>query len=171
MKNLLLLKINSKNIQKKAKLVQKEIRSVNRIEKSKKYFYYFLGITLPSMYVWYMLKASGLMKKLEIDKKISNKKKQIEESHGVDLKLNDELIKEYENKMGINKAKEKYEEKLKFGNKELNEKKDEDNEQEILEKIEEKEIIREDNNSNPLQVESTVNFDSRLDEISKKHKF
>lgn len=169
------LKLNDKLIKKKALNLQKETLKVNRIQLFKKYFYYGLGITIPCLYFYYLLKSTGMFKKLEVDKKYTNRKKKIEESHGIDTKVNDKKIKEFEDKWAINKAQEEYEERLKFGNKELNKKEEQEEKPEINqeENIQEKVTSPQsstEQSSNPLEVESKVYFDPRLDNLSKNKK-
>jgi hypothetical protein len=185
-------KINDKLIQEKTKEMARKALVVNRIEKGKKYFCYTIGISLASMYIVYLMKASGLMKKLEIDEKYKRRQKQIEEKHNIDINSNDKKIKEFEEKWEINKALNDYEDRLKYGNRELNKKEDVN---EITEaklsssvnnnnnnNIENKtyEVIKEgdyeqlkvyeggsENNQDPTQIGHTVIFDSRLNRRNK----
>jgi hypothetical protein len=62
------------------------------------------------------------MKNLEIDKKYKNHQKKVEEKYNVDMESNDKKLKEFDEKWGINKAMNDYENKIKYGNKELNKK-------------------------------------------------
>jgi hypothetical protein len=168
------MRLNENLIKKKTLLIQKESLKVNRIQLFKKYFYYGVGITIPCLYFYYLLKSTGMFKKLEVDKKYTQRKKKIEESHGIDTKVNDQKIKEFEEKWAINKAQEDYEERLKYGNKELNKREEPELEiklQEISSKTENVinlEQPQTNQSSNPLQVESNIFFDPRLDNINKK---
>lgn len=122
MKKYFSYKIDIKNIEKAQAKVKQNFKTKDRINKGKNYFYYLFGITVASSYIYFLMKASGLFKKLEIDKKYKNYQKSKGESYGVDIELNDKKIKEFTDKWGINYALKDYEEKLKYGNKELNKK-------------------------------------------------
>jgi hypothetical protein len=113
--------INSEKIEKKRKRYTEEISKITKREKRFKYFYYLLGIFFPSLYIYYVAKSSGLFKKLEIDKKLKERAKVIEIKNNIDLAVNDKLIKDFDKKWGINFLIEEYENRIKFGNKELNE--------------------------------------------------
>jgi len=170
-KNLLTNTVNNKIIQKKFDLMKKENIVIGKINKFKKLSYYLLGISVSGLYIVFILNSSGLMKKLQIDKKYHRNKKYKEEIHGIDSELNNEKFKEFDKKWGINHALDKYEENLKFGNKELNKKEKElenfvDNDT-ILEKPVEDQNkyqikLNSSTESNPLEVESNIIFDSRL---------
>jgi len=120
MKKYFSFKINKALIDKKSEIIQKEVKNLKRKEKRWKYLFYFMGFSFVSSYLHYLMKASGLMKSLEIDKKYINRQKKIEEKYNLDMEQNDKKLKQFEEKWAINKALEEYENKLKYGNKELN---------------------------------------------------
>ncbi len=122
MKKKFSLKINKAIIDKKTQIIMKETSRFKKKEKIRKYLFYFLGFSFVSSYVYYLMKASGLMKSLEIDKKYTNRRKKIEDKYNLDMEQNDKKLKEFQEKWAINKALEDYENKLKYGNKELNKK-------------------------------------------------
>ena len=173
--------INKNSILEKTAFINKKNLKINRIEKFKKYFCYSFAAMIPAFYIFYFFKSSGLLKKLEVDKKYNERKKRIEDSFGVDSKLNDVKIEEFDKKWGINKANDDYEEKIKYGNTALNAKDeikvisiDETTNltNEISSEVTQEKIIilntETKNQSNPLEVESNVFFDSRLDNLNKK---
>jgi hypothetical protein len=155
--------INSERIERKRKKYTEEISKVTKREKRFKYFYYFLGIFFPSLYIYYVAKSSGLFKKLEIDKKIKERAKEIEIKNNIDLALNDKLLKEFDKKWGINFLIEEYENRIKFGNKELNEKEENINNDEFNINLSNATINKNEEVSNeiktdPKKFQSTVMF-------------
>ena len=165
--------INTTGLENKIHSLKKQTTSIKRIEKLKKIFFYFVGISGPLLYVFYFVKSSGLLKSIEIDKKYLNRKKSLEEIHGVDTKINEEKLKEFELKWGINSALNKYEEKIKYGNKELNEREEVKIIQDELQNENvpspQNDIVEIESKSetNPLLEESQVFFDSKFDKKKK----
>jgi len=157
--------INNVNIYNKEKETKILTTRLERIVKIKKIAGYFIAIAFPFSFLLFVLKSSGLFKKLHIDEKFTNRKKSIEKSHGVDLELNDQRIETFDKNWGINLANDEIENRKKLGNKIFNEKPAEPSiikEEEISNKLEESkvEVIKE--GQNPLTVESNVFFDSKF---------
>jgi hypothetical protein len=85
-----------------------------------KYSYYLLGISLGCFYINYISKASGLSKSLKIDKKYEEHVKNTQVKHNINQEKIDSMIKKFDDKYQINKKIDDREERLKYGNKALN---------------------------------------------------
>jgi hypothetical protein len=91
----------------------------------RKKFYTFLNILLSGcfggFYLYYIGKASGLFSSMKLNSKYKEHLKNVQEKHNINQEIIDQKIKDFDEKYEINKQIELYEEKLKYGNKELNE--------------------------------------------------
>ena len=89
--------------------------------KTYKILYYLLGISFGCFYINYIGKASGLFKTLKIDKKYEEHIKNTQEKHNIDQEKIDLMIQKFDDKYEINKKINDRDERLKYGNKTLNE--------------------------------------------------
>lgn len=174
MKKFFSFKVNKTNIDRKLNKFSRENKISIGILKSKSYIYWILGLSFPVLYIYYIMKASGLFKSIEADKKYKERQKKMENKHNVDMEKNNQMLKEFDEKWEINKPLNDYENKMKYGNKDLNkreetETKDEIQETMILEKNEPKEeyeqikFVEEDQNIDATKLTTNIIFDSRLD--------
>lgn len=113
-------KLNLDRITKKQTKFNKQILRSVRKEKAKKIFYYALGVCFPVFLVYYVMKANGMFKKLQLDKRYKERTKTIEQRYNIDMDTNNKLINEFEEKWDINYSEKELEKRLKYGNKDLN---------------------------------------------------
>ncbi len=188
-------KINKEIIDKRSKIVEGLVTNNIRSIKRRKILLYFTGVSGFTLYIYYLMKASGLMKKIEIDKKFISRRKKIEEKYNIDMEKNDKILKELDEKWEINKPLDDYENKIKYGNKEINNKVEnlesieENNSENMTEKnnsvivqkladnldiviadnYEQVKIYQgSENNQDPTKLGDTIIFDSRLDNFNKR---
>jgi hypothetical protein len=104
--------------------VEKYKKGVNKRQNRRK-FYTFLNYLLAGcfggFYIYYIGKASGLFNSLKLNNKYKEHVKNVQEKHNINQDIIDQKIKEFDEKYEINKPIVLYEEKMKYGNKELNE--------------------------------------------------
>jgi hypothetical protein len=164
MKNNVNYNINNKTILKKQLEIQNIKLKLNRFAKIKKYSGYFLAIAFPVSYIFFVLKSSGLLKELQIDKKVINRKKSIEKFHGIDTELNNQRIEDFDKNWGINLVNDEIENRKKNGNKILNEKPEAEIiiKEEIMNEKVLPIVINKEEDQNPLTHESNVFFDSKF---------
>lgn len=114
-------KLNLNQIKKKQAEINSFEKKKSKKEKNWKNFYYFLGVLFPSVYIYFVLKASGLFKQLKIDQKIKENKILKDQKYNLNSELLDKKIKQFEEDWDINYKENLKDHRNKFGNKELNE--------------------------------------------------
>jgi hypothetical protein len=124
--------------------VEKYKKGVNK-RKNRKKFYTFLNYLLAGcfggFYLYYIGKASGLFNSLKLNNKYKEHVKNVQEKHNINQEIIDQKIREFDEKYEINKPIVLYEEKLKYGNKELNERAQSfSNDNEVIEDFKENEV-------------------------------
>jgi hypothetical protein len=118
------LKINKTAINKRLIIVNEELKLKNFYSKIYKRFIKFSVFSIFLMLTIYIFNAKELFKILKLDKKILKKIRQKEEKNNIDLEYNEKKIREFDEKFGINKPLDVALEKINFGNKVFNEKKE-----------------------------------------------
>jgi hypothetical protein len=128
-------KINKTNINRRYNLVNEETKTKKFYSKIYQRLLKFSLLSIFCALSIYIFNGKELFKNLQLDKRILRKIKKKEQENFIDLDYNERKIKEFEEKFGINKPLDDILEKINFGNKEFNEKKEKD-----LNKIKEEEI-------------------------------